>query len=195
MKKIKVTFYLLFVLCLALALTLTVSCAGGAEAVSNRADTLDGGAIAGGNVTMGSSTAVQGSSEVSVNTLNDVEGKEWMLTELRIAGNTVRIDRGKLAAADTNGSFTIIFQDGRVSGIGWPNRYFGPYTTAAGDALNISEQLASTMMASFVELDELKEHEFFVYLSRVTRWAVRDGKLELYSTSDGRETVLVFELR
>ena len=189
MKKMKVTFCLLFVLCIALALTLTASCAGDAAVT-------DSGPAAPGNaVTAGSNAAGQVSGQGEVKVLSDVEGKEWMLTELRSRGNTVRIDRSKLAAADTNGSFTIIFQDGRVSGVGWPNRYFGPYTSAGVDVLTISEQLASTMMAAFIELDELKEHDYFVYLSKVTRWAVRDGKLELYSTSDGRETTLVFELR
>jgi len=184
MKKNKMIFCLLFVLCLAL----NVSCAGGAEAAGNGTTTLGGGVTA-----SGTGTAGQGSSGVEVKTLNDVEGKEWILTELRGAGNTVRIDRGKLASADTNGSFTINFQDGRVSGIGWPNRYFGPYTVGGGEALSIGN-LASTTMAAFIELDELKEFDYFAYLSRVTRWAVRDGKLELYST-DGREMVLVFELR
>ncbi|MDR1804106.1 MAG: META domain-containing protein [Treponema sp.] len=190
MKKIKVTFYLLFVLCLALALTLTVSCAG-SPAVA------DSGPATSGNVVTvsGSNAAGQVSSQGEVKVLGDVEGKEWMLTELRSGANTVRIDRSKLGGADTNGSFTIIFQDSRVNGVGWPNRYFGPYTAGSGDALTISDQLASTMMAAFIELDELKEYDYFAYLSKVTRWAVRDGRLELYSTTDGRETTLVFELR
>jgi len=188
MRKIKMAFYLLFVLCV--ALTLNVSCAGSAETADGEPAVFYGEVAASGN-----NAAGQVSSQGEVKVLGDVEGKEWMLTELRSGGNTVRIDRSKLGGADTNGSFTIIFQEGRVSGIGWPNRYFGPYTSGDGDALTISEALASTMMAAFIELDELKEHDYFVYLSKVTRWAVRDGKLELYSTSDGRETVLVYELR
>ena len=183
-----------FALCVALALTLTlsliVSCAGGAEPADGGTTTLGGGVIADAIV-----AARQGISGGEVKSLNDVEGKEWSLTELRTAGNTVRIDRSKLDAANINSSFTISFQEGRVSGIGWPNRYFGPYTVGSGDALTISDALASTMMAAFIELDELKEHEYYAYLAKVTRWAVQDGKLELYSTTDGRETVLVFELR
>ena len=187
MNKFKMAFSLLIALCLALI----VSCAGGAEAV----DTGDGTSTFGnGTTAAGTGVAGQRTDGVEVKTLSDVEGKEWRLTELRSAGNTVRIDRSKLAAADTNGSFTISFQTGRVSGMGWPNRYFGPYTADSGEALSIGD-LASTMMAAFMELDELKEHDYFVYLSNVTRWAVRDGKLELYSTSSGRETVLVFEVR
>ena len=185
MRKFKMTFSLLSVFFLALA----VSCAGGAEAI----DVRDGTSTFGGGTTASGTTATgQGSSGVEVKTLNDVEGKEWVLTELRRAGTTVRIDRSKIEAASTNGSFTISFQDGRASGIGWPNRYFGPYTVGSGDALSIGN-LASTMMAAFIELDELKEHDYLDYLSKVTRWAVRDGRLELYSTSDGRETTLVFE--
>jgi len=193
MEKSKTVFCLVFVLCM----VFNVSCAGGAEAVETRdgTTTFSSGSTDSGTPASGNNAAGQVSSQGEVKVLGDVEGKEWMLTELRSGGNTVRIDRSKLGGADTNGSFTIIFQDGRVNGVGWPNRYFGPFTTGSGDALTISEALASTMMAAFIELDELKEHEYYVYLSKVTRWAVRDGKLELYSTSDGRETVLVFELR
>jgi hypothetical protein len=49
------------------------------------------------------------------------------------------------------------------------------------------------MMFSFIELEELKEHEYFAYLSNVTRWNLPSGRLELYSrTGDGAEAVLVF---
>ena len=178
MKKVKVTLGLI-----ALVLALVVSCAGGAEASEGRASNLGG-----------SGTAGQVSSGGEVRSLNDVEGKEWVLMELRSGGNTVRIDRSKIEAASTRGSFTISFQNGLASGVGWPNTYRAPYTAGSGGALTI-ENAAATLMAAFVELDELKEHEYYAYLSNVTRWAVQNGKLELYSTSAGRETVLVFELR
>ena len=182
MKKFKMIFGLLFVLCMALI----VSCTGSAEAANSGTTTF-------GGATAASGTAGQGSSGGEVRTLNDVEGKEWILSELRSAGNTVRIDRSKLPSDITTGSFTISFQNGMVGGVGWPNRYRGPYTSGSGGSLTIGNA-ASTMMAAFVELDELKENEYFAYLSNVTRWAVQNGKLELYSTSGGRETVLVFEL-
>jgi len=190
MKKIKTAFYLLFALCLALALTLNVSCVG-INVNSNSEPAASGSVVTAG----GSEAARQVSSQGEVKVLGDVEGKEFILTELRSGGTTVRIDRGKLAGADTNGSFTISFQGGMVRGIAWPNRFSGPYTVGSGEALTISEALATTMMAAFIELDELTEQKYFDYLAGVTRWAVRDGTLELYSTADGRETVLVFELR
>ena len=122
-----------------------------------------------------------------------VEGKEWMLAELRLAGKAVRIDRQKLASDNMAGVFSISFErdkaadSGRVSGMGAPNRYFGPYTAGANRSLRIGN-LASTMMMAFKEPDELKEFDFFGYLSKVTRWDLVDGRLELYSAG----AVLVF---
>jgi heat shock protein HslJ len=121
-----------------------------------------------------------------------VSEKEWVLAEIRSARNTIQIDRQKLAANNIGGFFTINFQEGNVSGMGAPNRFRGPYTLGSGNALNIG-LLASTLMAAFIEADELKEHEYFAYLSSVTRWALREGRLELSgSDSDGNEVVLVF---
>ena len=185
MKNYIMAFGPLFVLCA----TLVLSCVGGAEAAEGETTTFGSVALSGGTSASG-----QASSGGEVKTLNDVEGKEWSLLELRSAGTTVRINRSKIDAANISDSFTISFQDNRVSGMGWPNRYFGPYTAGSGDALSIGN-VASTMMAAFAELDELKEHEYFAYLSNVTRWAVRDGRLELYSSSGGRETTLVFTLK
>jgi heat shock protein HslJ len=132
-------------------------------------------------------------------TFKDVEGKEWMLSEFVSAGKTVRMDRQKLELDNFGGVYTIQFQEngseGRVSGMGAPNRYFGPYTAGANRSLSIGN-MASTMMATFREPDGLRENEYFNYLSKVTRWDIRNGKLELYSSAaSGAETVLIFGLK
>jgi heat shock protein HslJ len=121
---------------------------------------------------------------------SSIEGKEWLLSEFLAAGNTVRINRND---RNTRGIYTISFQDGgQVNGTGAPNRFFGPYTTGGNRALSIGN-LASTMMASLWEPEELKEREYFGFLSRVTRWDLREGKLELYSTNEnGPEVILIF---
>jgi heat shock protein HslJ len=131
----------------------------------------------------------------------DAQGKEWALLEIRSQGKTVGIDRKKLEAGFPGGVFTLNFEEaspgseGRVNGAGAPNRYFGPYTAGGNNALSIGN-LASTKMAALFEPEELKEHEFFDYLSKAKRWDIRSGKLELYSTnSTGAETVLVFETK
>jgi heat shock protein HslJ len=91
------------------------------------------------------------------------------------------------------GAFTISFKDGMVSGMGVPNSYRGPYTVASNNTLSIG-LLASTMMASFYEPEELKEKQFTDYLSNAKHWDIRSKKLYLYSAnSAGEDTVLVFE--
>ena len=129
---------------------------------------------------------------------SDVEGKEWFLSEVRSAGNTVVMDRQKLEADSMGGFFTISFQGGnaanerQVNGVAAPNRYGGPYTLGSDKTLGIG-LLRSTMMAAFKEPDGLNENGYFAYLSKVTRWDLREGKLEIYSSdSNGAEAILVF---
>jgi heat shock protein HslJ len=159
----------MFVLCIVLIAPVIISCAGNAGVQGVRAASGDGNM-----------------------TFDDVTGKYWALTEIRRAGNTIQINRRQLEANNIGDFFTINFQDNRVSGIGAPNRYFGPYSLGRGQELSFGN-LASTLMAAFIEADELKEHEYYAYLNNVTRWNIRDGKLELYSsTSAGAELILVF---
>jgi len=161
-------------LCAAFSLSAIVlaSCAGTAPAQENGA-------------------AVRGAAHENGAVFSNVEGTEWMLLELRRAAETVRIDR----AVDLFGLgeiYTALFEEGRISGMGAPNRFFGPYTVGSGRDLSIG-LLASTLMMPLVEPEELREHEYFAYLYRVTRWELRGGRLELYTSSnDGREAVLVF---
>jgi len=125
----------------------------------------------------------------------DAEGREWKLVELRRAAKTVLIDR-EIDLYGFGEIYTIKFEAGRVSGMGAPNRFFGPYTVGGNRALRIGSEngaLASTLMMPLVEPEFLREHEYFGYLSRVYRWDLREGNLELFSTSeDGSQAVLVF---
>jgi heat shock protein HslJ len=116
----------------------------------------------------------------------DVEGWKWELTEIVKAGETVVIDRDRLKDEGIGGFFKINFQESTVNGTGAPNSYFGPYTAGKNNALSIGP-LASTLMVAFKEAEELKEHEYFTYLSAVTRWDLKNGKLEL---NDGAGTIL-----
>ena len=123
---------------------------------------------------------------------DDIEGKEWILLEVKNAGETIVMDRQKLQAQGLGGVYTIQFQEGRISGMGSPNRYFGPYTVGNNRALTIGD-VASTMMFSFIQPDGLSESEYFALLSNTARWDLRGELLELYSlNSDGAEVVLVF---
>jgi len=125
----------------------------------------------------------------------DVEGKEWLLAEVRVGGKTIVMDRQKLALDNFIGIYSMNFQNARLSGMGAPNRYTAPYTADANRSLNIG-LVASTMMAAFREPDGLAETEFFNYLSKARRWDLNGGKLEIYSSnSNGSEAVLIFNQR
>jgi hypothetical protein len=53
--------------------------------------------------------------------------------------------------------------------------------------------MISTLMAPLRELEELKEHEYYMYLQSATKWNLEKENLELYSKGeDGAEVVLVF---
>jgi len=123
-------------------------------------------------------------------TFADVEGKEWILSEVRDGGKTTLMDRKALEADNMGGVYTISFQEGRLSGMGAPNRYFAPYTSGANRTLTIGN-VASTLMLAFREPDGLKENEYFNYLSSITRWDLTEGKLEL---SGSAGAILIFVL-
>ncbi|MCL2008500.1 MAG: META domain-containing protein [Treponema sp.] len=118
-----------------------------------------------------------------------IEGIEWLLSQIIRSGRSIQIDRESIGMGEI---YTISFLDGRVSGIGAPNRFFGPFYPGEGYSLSI-ETLASTLMAAIFEPEVLKEHEYFAYLMNVTGWSLREGNLELYSSgADGNEVSLVF---
>jgi heat shock protein HslJ len=129
-----------------------------------------------------------GQSETRSGSFSDIQGKDWVLEEVRINSATVRINRPNNAEA-----FTIRFEDDRVGGIGFPNRYFGPYTAGEGNSLSIGN-MVSTMMAPLFEIEGLREHEYYGYLSKVKSWAIRNGKLELTTAgANGEAVVLIYQ--
>jgi heat shock protein HslJ len=122
---------------------------------------------------------------------SDVKDKNWELVEMRNKSETVLFDRNKLKEEGFDNIFTIRFDADRVSGVGAPNQYSAPYTSADKQAITIKPAI-QTMMAPLREPEKLKEHEFFSYLMSTTKWNIDNGNLELYSRGDGGEVVLVF---
>jgi heat shock protein HslJ len=120
--------------------------------------------------------------------ISEIQGKDWILEEMRINSATVRINRPNNIEC-----FTLRFEAERISGIGHPNRYFGPYTAGEGNSLSIGN-MGSTRMASFIEIDGLNEDEYFSYLAKAKSRAIRNGKLELTSSGkNGEAVVLVYQ--
>ena len=130
--------------------------------------------------------------EINKAAFSNLTGKKWMLAELRTGEQTILIDRTKPELDNLDGIYSLEFNESQVSGMGAPNRYFAPYTEGEGKALFIGN-IASTMMFPFIEPEGLRETQFFNYLSKVTRWDLVNGKLELFCSDDiGTPVVLVF---
>jgi heat shock protein HslJ len=118
----------------------------------------------------------------------DILGKDWILEEVRTNSATVSINRPNNVVC-----FTLKFDEERLGGIGHPNRYFAPYTAGEGNSLSIGVSVA-TRMAPLFEIDGLSEHEYFAHLAKVKNWNIRNGKLELTSSGENGETlVLVYQ--
>jgi heat shock protein HslJ len=120
---------------------------------------------------------------------NDIQGKDWLLTEVKSDSNSVFIDRTE---PDTAGIYTLKITADSLSGRASPNLYFGPYTSGVNKTLSIGA-VASTLMASTIENEDFVEYQYFRYFNNVNRWELRDGNLELYSFDEnGNQVVLIF---
>jgi len=81
-----------------------------------------------------------------------------------------------------------------ISGMAAPNRYTAPYSLGENHAITIG-QMATTMMASFIEPENLKEREFTAYMQNAYAWAEENNQFVLLSkTADNCEVRLNFSL-
>jgi heat shock protein HslJ len=119
-------------------------------------------------------------------------GTEWILLEISSPDSVITLDRAKLRADGMGDVFTLKFEADRVSGKGAPNRYTASCQWR-GKILRIG-QAASTKMLAFREPEQLKEAQFFDYLSRVESWdLLPDNNLVLMLKDSGGAAVsLVF---
>ncbi|MDR1948406.1 MAG: META domain-containing protein [Spirochaetaceae bacterium] len=121
-----------------------------------------------------------------------VFGKDWKLAAIRGETGKVELDRAALEADGLGDAFTLRFEEERINGKGLPNRYVSPYKRGKGQAITFGE-IAATLMASFKELEVLKEGEYFDYLKRAQSWGWGQDSLELHTTTpEGLTVVLVF---
>jgi heat shock protein HslJ len=121
----------------------------------------------------------------------DFKDKDWKLVEVWLDGKNVNFNRKELDDQKVGDFFTLKFDAQNLSGVGAPNRYSAPYTV---DGKKISSMLArATLMAALWEPENLKEHDYFIYMQNISEWAITGDKLELTSkTEDGRPVKLVF---
>jgi heat shock protein HslJ len=122
-----------------------------------------------------------------------LEGHEWKLIDVYIDGVNTGFNRNTLPEEIKN-FFTVNFDAQIVSGVGAPNRYTAPYTLSDNQTISIMV-MRSTLMATFLEPENLSEHDFFTYMQNSYSWKLVNNNLELLSkTRDGGEVRLVFSL-
>ena len=86
----------------------------------------------------------------------------------------------------------LSFGYGVLGGRAKVNRYFGPFTLGEARALSVGV-IDKRSMAPIYEREDLREHEYFLFLERVSRWDIQNGNLKLFSSAEnGSEVVLVF---
>ena len=126
----------------------------------------------------------------------DITAKEWKLMEVYIDGVNTNFNRDSQPESFSRDIFSLKMEDGTISGMGAPNRYSGRYTLNENQGISITP-LASTMMASLFEPENLREFEYFSYIQSTHSWSIinNGSNLELLSvTNDGKPVRMVFAL-
>jgi len=119
---------------------------------------------------------------------SEVQDWLWNLTGVKNGSTVIKIDRTNV----TRDIYTIKFQTDRLIGAGAPNSYFASYTLGENQALLI-ERIGSSRVAPIHEMKDFTEYEYFRCLQKVTRWDLRDGKLELHTyDKNGAAVILIF---
>ena len=149
---------------------------------------------AGTNVnTEGSSNirADQSTGGESTQDFSDVIRSNWKLTTAYINGEDIQYRRSETPAMQE--FFIISFNAQMISGTSAPNRISAPYTLGEGQLINITMPMRSTLMATFLEPENLNEYQFNSYLQNIFEWKLLNDNLELFSRTEGQEIRLVFE--
>jgi heat shock protein HslJ len=127
-------------------------------------------------------------------TVNELAGKDWKLTEVRINNINTGFNRSDLARSGYTDGFTLSFDNEMIGGVGAPNRYSAPYTLKTNNQIIIA-LIRATLMAPIREPDKLREHDYFGYLQNAGSWSFVNNNLHINSkTEDGRTVLLIFSL-
>jgi len=124
-------------------------------------------------------------------TFGEFLDKDWSLIEVKRGSTIITIDRTNAPSK----IYTIRFEERILSGTGAPNHYRAPYITTGNNIISIG-RISCTRLGPLYELKGFKEYEFFRYLERVMSWDFRNGRLELRTSDEnGDEVLLLFSPR
>jgi len=154
----------------------STSSSGGSNAASNNS----------------SSSNTSSGSIYRITSFSDIIGKNMRLIEVYIGGRNINFSRNSLPQVLAD-AYIIKFDERVVSGMAAPNRFTAPYTLSASNHISIA-QMATTMMASLIEPENLKEQEFIIYMQNAWAWMDENGKFVLLcNTATGQEVRMLFE--
>jgi heat shock protein HslJ len=124
---------------------------------------------------------------------SDITGKMWLLMDVYIDEADTQFRRDSQPDGLPKDIFTVKFEEGIISGTGAPNLFSAPYSLLENQGISIMP-MRSTLMASLFEPENLKEHDFYLYLQNAYRWELSEEKLTLHSkTKEGLEVRLILE--
>jgi len=116
--------------------------------------------------------------------ISALQGPDWKLRRYRDAS-------GAMIQVLDDTRVTVRFRDGKLSGSGGCNRYFGSYTIEQHDQLVFSASISVTMMACAPPVSE-QERQYLNDLSTVTGFQLDDESLRLLDKD--RKVVLEYTL-
>jgi hypothetical protein len=122
-------------------------------------------------------------------TFEDITEKIWRLSAIRIGYGNIELDRPAMKNAGMDELYVLQFKEEGINGKALFNYYFAPYVRHEGKEVAF-RQIVGTRLATTgtINVGGLGEEEYYWYLQRVTRWAIVDDRLELY-TGDGEITL------
>jgi len=134
------------------------------------------------------------SGSAKMSNFSEATGKDWKLIEVSTEKKEILFNRKNLKSENAANIFTLRFDAENIFGAGAPNRYSAPYKLGEDGAISI-EMVRTTLMASIMEPEKLREHDFFTYIQNAYEWNFVEKNLELTSKNvNGEIAKLIFSL-
>ena len=119
---------------------------------------------------------------LSTRTAPGLQGPDWKLSRYRDASD-------QMVPVLEDARVTARFMDGKLSGSAGCNRYFGSYTAAAGDQLQLSTDIGTTMMACEPPVAD-QESTYLKRLAAVAGFQLTENSMQLFDKK--HQTVLEY---
>ncbi|MDO9242088.1 MAG: META domain-containing protein [Methylicorpusculum sp.] len=115
----------------------------------------------------------------------DLEASEWQLKQfVNSNGLVIPVQEGT--------AIEMVFANGKLSGSGGCNRYFGSYKLDDETGLSVVNPMGATMMACSQTINE-QERRYFDFLAKVDRYQLGENSQSLVLLNKEGKALLVFD--